>query len=471
MSLRASRGRGVGGLSAVAALLAAIPYEVTGHSVFFQMASVFLLLAIITFIPAIGWSRRLYVIVGVALAVLVLTTREDAIRILAVGLERSLFTATFFIALLSISSVAGGSATLLESGLFIAKQPAGRRYLALTIGGHLFGLIMHYGSISLLGALVTQSNKGEPPARANDTRRMLLAIQRGFISTLPWTPLSFPIVITITLVPGANWAEAVFFCVCSSLILCGAGWALDSLSKGDKDNPTAAIAHRKINWPDWATYLLPLFQLLGAVFIVVSAMSYAAGLRIPASVMISAPVISVIWYLIQSRSTRASENLPPLGRRLTMFSMREVPQSGGELTLLIMAPFIGAIGAEMLKTVMVGYNMHIDRLSPSALLLLVFWLMPIMGQLGMHPLLSVSILAALIPDPARMGVDPAALVTAITSGWALSGATSPFTASVLLVAKLGNAKPFQVGLGWNGLFTLIAGTSISILLLVLARLT
>lgn len=70
------------------------------------------------------------------------------------------------------------------------------------------------------------------------------------------------------------------------------------------------------------------------------------------------------------------------------------------------------------------------------------WVIPLTGQLGMNPILSVSLMIPLLPTPAAMGVSPTTVVTAITGGKrALSGVTSPFTASVLLAGSLGQGAP------------------------------
>lgn len=450
---------------AVASLLLAISYDLTGYPVFSQVASVVILIAVCIFYPTLSWSRRFYIIIGFMLALLALTTRENALQLLAQSVERSLFVATFFIALLSISSVARGTEALVRSGNFIAKQPAGRRYLMLTIGAHLFGLIMHYGAITLLGPIVAQRDERKRLKEPDDTRRMLLAVQRGFISTLPWTPLAFPIVITTTLVPNSSWVNAMILGAYSSLILCGGGWIIDKLHRNSEIKVKSTKPRSNTNRFSWAIQLRPLLQLLGAVFVVVFAVSYMANLAIRISVMISLPAISVVWYLVQFANSQGV--MPPLRHKLTMFSLQEVPLAAEELALLIMAPFIGAIGVALLEPMLISNNLHIDMLSPAVLVLLVFWFMPLTGQLGMHPLLSVSMLSALVPNPTLVGVQPDVFVVAITSGWALAAVTSPFTASVFLVAKLACINALRVGLIWNGVYTLVTGVAISIFLFVL----
>ena len=95
---------------------------------------------------------------------------------------------------------------------------------------------------------------------------MLIAIQRGFVSTLPWSPLAFAMAISTTLVPGADWADAVGPCLVSGLLLAGIGWALDTLFKPRLSAPAPPRAE-----PDgaWSERLRPLLALLGVLVVAV----------------------------------------------------------------------------------------------------------------------------------------------------------------------------------------------------------
>jgi hypothetical protein len=79
----------------------------------------------------------------------------------------------------------------------------------------------------------------------------------------------------------------------------------------------------------------------------------------------------------------------------------------------------------------------------------------------MNPILSVSLIAPVLPDAAAMGVSPADVILAITGGWALSGASSPFTATTLMVGSLGFVSASHVGLRWNGAYTLLGAVMLS----------
>jgi len=79
-------------------------------------------------------------------------------------------------------------------------------------------------------------------------------------------------------------------------------------------------------------------------------------------------------------------------------------------------------------------------------------------------------MAPLLPPAGSLGLEPADLMVAITAGWALAGASSPYTATTLLIGNLGGVSALKVGLGWNGPYTLVVGTLLSAWVVIAATL-
>jgi len=82
----------------------------------------------------------------------------------------------------------------------------------------------------------------------------------------------------------------------------------------------------------------------------------------------------------------------------------------------------------------------------------------------------VSLFAPLLPEASAMGLTPADIILAITAGWSLSGASSPYTATTLLVGALGRVSARHVGLRWNAAYTLICGSALSIWVVIVSQL-
>ncbi len=399
---------------------------------------------------AVGWGRRVFVAIGAVLAVLALALLPDGWAVVGRALDSAAFIAAFFTALATLRHASAGSGAIARCGRFLAQQPPGRRYAALTLGGQLFALLLNYGALVLLGNLAEANARAEtnPEIRAHRLRRMLLAVQRGFVSTLPWSPFAFAVAISTAVVPGASWADAVGPCLVSGLILAGLGWGLDTLFKPRLSGPRPP---RRPPEGSWAA-VWPLAILLAVLFVAVGGLQLATGIPATRVAMVVVPAIALAWVAAQARAPGAE----PVGPRVARYAFAELPGYRGELALLLMAGAIGTLGAALAGPAIDALGIDLSAIPPWQLLIGLVWLIPLAGQIGMNPILSVSMVGPLLPDPSALGVSPTAVILAITAGWAISGASSPFTATTLLIGHMGGVSATHVGLRWNGLYTLLA---------------
>ena len=404
----------------------------------------------------VRWSRRIFVAIGLILATAVAATRSGALDQIDTALQKAAFIAAFFTALTTLRHTADTSDAIRKTGRFLAQQPPGRRYAALTGGGPLFGLFLSYGGIALLGSLALTSAREEPnqEIRGHRIRRMLLAIQRGFTATLPWSPLAFAMAISTALIPGATWAGAVLPCLGSAVILISLGWAMDTIFKPRLSAPSPPRGKPVGTW----ALMLPLLGLLAILVISVSTLHILTGVRAVGVVIVVVPIIALIWLLIQSPTGK----LASLAARTVTYMSRDIPAYRGELVLLMMAGVIGTLGAVLLVPVMQASGLDLTAVPGPVILIALVWIIPLAGQFGANPILAVSLLAPILPPAAAMGLTPSDLIVAITAGWALSGASSPYTASTLLIASFGGLPARRVGMIWNGPYVLVAGTALSL---------
>ena len=399
-------------------------------------------------------SRFAFVAIAVLLTLLLSRSTPDWPAIMRKGFASAAFIAAFFTALSTLRNTAEAAPAIRRAGRFLAMQPPGRRYLALTAGGQLFALLLNYGAIALLGALATASAREEPDeeVRLHRTRRMLLAIQRGFISVLPWSPLSFAVAITTVLIPGAEWSAIVLPGLVTAALIAGTGYALDTIFKPRLSHPVKP----QVPEGSWEL-MLPLLGLLAILVVSVVTIYEATGIRVVGIVLPVVPLIALVWAVLQSRGGPAIA----LGPRLQTYVTRELPGFRNELVLLMMAGYIGTVGAPLLLPLIAQTGFDAGALPVWVLLVSFVWLVPLLGQVGMNPILAVTLIAPLVPAPEALGVSPAVVVVAITAGWALGGASSPFTATTLLIGSFANVSATHVGLRWNGAYTLICATILS----------
>jgi hypothetical protein len=402
-------------------------------------------------------SRRAFVLVAAALTLGNLLWHPDWRATLQSGLVTAAFITAFFSALTTLKYVAETSPAIRNCGRFLSAQPPGRRYLALTVGGQLFGLLLNYGSISLLGGMSLANASLEPneEIRRHRVRRMLLAIQRGFISILPWSPFSFAIAISTTLVPGASWVQVALPGFISGSLLAATGWALDSLFKPKLSSPLPARGKVEGNW----LAITPLLLLLALLALLLGGGYWLTGLRMLVLVMIIVPLLSFVWVAIQANGERP---LRQAGQRSREYITQRVFEFRAEMVLLMMAGYIGTVASPLLGSAMAALHIDLTALPAWLILVLIVWLIPLAGQLGMNPILAAAIIAPLLPEASLLGVAPAAVVLAITAGWILSGVSSPFTVTTLLVGHFAGVSASHVGQRWNGVYTILCGVILSL---------
>ena len=463
----ATRTSGLAGILPAAVMLCVIWGEYGGGTPAAILAGIFALAAVAVFSLNARPSRLAFVVIGLVLVVWAALIHDDWLSGVTAAIRSGSLIVALFTALSAIRSAAVTSVEIVETGRFLARQPPGLRYLALTIGGHLFGLILLYGSIALLGSLATESaaREPDPEIRRHRTRRMLIAIQRGFAATLCWSPLGFSMVISTSLVAGARWNDVVLPCLVSAMLLMLGGWALDTAFKPRLAHPPPP---RAMETGRWLIHLRPLLLLLGVVVAGVVILHLLTGVEVIGAVMSLVPAIAIIWIYIQRRQT-GSDALAYTGGRIAEFVTRELPGYRGEILLLFMAAFIGSLGSFLLVPLMAQAGLDLSAIPPRVILVALVWIIPLTGQLGMNPILSVSLMVPLLPTPEAMGLSPTVVVAAITGGWALSGVTSPFTASVLMAGSLGKVPARQAGLIWNGAYAAVMGVVLSLWVLLLAQ--
>ena len=454
------------GFLPIGVMLATIGLEYTGSDLFALVAGAFALATTAVFVPKVTLSRLCFVAIGLVLVAWAGLSRPDWIQATMTAAERGAMVISLFTALSAMRNAAMSSTAILECGRFLARQPPGLRYTALTTGGHLFGLVLLYGSISLLGSLATEgvAKEPDPVVRQHRVRRIMIAIQRGFASTLCWSPLGFSMGITIAIVPGASWPEVVIPCMISAVLIMAVGWALDTIFKPRLATPPLPRAPETGRW---LSKLRPLLLLLGVVLSGVLFLHLLTGVEVIGAVMSLVPVVAMVWIGLQPRPAGLGR-IASVGSRIMQFVTIELPAFRGEIVLLFMAGFIGSLGSVLLVPLVQAQGLDLNGTPPLLILVAMVWLVPLFGQLGMNPILAVSLIVPLLPSSQEMGISPVVLVTAITGGWALSSVTSPFTASVLISATLGRVSARQAGIGWNGIYTLVMGSILSLWVLVLA---
>jgi hypothetical protein len=108
-------------------------------------------------------------------------------------------------------------------------------------------------------------------------------------------------------------------------------------------------------------------------------------------------------------------------------------------------------------------------LPPWALLSVLGAVVVLLGQLGLNPILSVTVLTGALPSPEALGVPAVAVAVALSGAWALTSASSPFGAATMLVGQMTQVGAFTAGARWNGGFAIVGFLFITVLTALVAH--
>lgn len=362
----------------------------------------------------------------------------------------------FFFALSSLRDAAETSKLVRRCGQHLVAQPPGRRYAALTGGGHLFGIILSYGSIELLGAMVMRANTlaaagGSEEVRALRTRRMLMAIFRGFAVMNCWSPLNLMTAVVSTAVPAAPMRALLPVAFVVAVFLAAIGWVEDRFSTARR---ATSGGTRPRTTESWAIHLR-IVALVGLVMLLAELGSILIGVSLVAAVTLTVPVVGMGWSIVQARHfvTRVDpipRTLAILRRRAGRFFLR-VPTFRGEATVLSGSGFMGmAVGGALPAAALTPVVAHLPGI---AVPLLVPVILIATGQLGLNPVAVIALLGAVLPDPRLYGISPTVLAFSCMLSWGLSVNMTPMSASAITTARWAGVSPWTVATRWNAAFT------------------
>ena len=380
----------------------------------------------------------------------------DAVGLFLAGWRRGAEYAAFYFALSALRDAAETSRLVRACGRHLVAQPPGRRYAALAAGGHLFGIILSYGAIDLLGAMVTRAatDAAAAPMRA---RRMLMAVFRGFCVMNCWSPLNVMTAVVATAVPAAPMRLLLPAGFVVAMAMLALGWAEDRLLWRRRPEPAPAAAPAG----GWAIHLR-LVALVGLVMALAEAAGALLGIGLVSAVTLAVPAVALAWVGVQARGAarlgapggpmgrpmgRLGVPLPALLVRRARRFVARAPVFRAEATVLGASGFMGvALGGALSGA---GLAPWLGALPPLAIPLAVPPLLMLTGQVGLNPIAVVALIGAAIPAPAALGVPPAVLAFACMLGWGLAVGVTPMSASAITTARWLRVSPWRVSTVWN----------------------
>jgi len=377
------------------------------------------------------------------------------------GLDKAALYAGFTAAVGFLRGAAQTSPLVARCGAHLLAQPPGRRYGALAFGAHLYGVILTFGAVELLGAMVKRANTlaaagGDPAVQRLRERRMLNAVYRGFVTTTHWSPLTVMLAVVLSQLPMLSWREVVPQGFASAMALTLLGWAIDRASAARR----ATRAGPRPESPDRWTVHIPVFFLVLAVFALGAAIEQVLRVSMVVGVMIAVPSVTAAWLLQQARgqgggaSTASGAALGAAGRRLVRHAVAIFPAQRMEILVLGGAGFVGALVGAAISAGAAANLAGSLAAAPLGVALAIPFLVAALGQVAVNPILSVTMLGAVLGDPRAWGLDPRQLAYAYTAGWCMATSSSPYVAVAVIMGRLTGTSAFRAASIGNAGYTL-----------------
>jgi hypothetical protein len=415
-------------------------------------AALFYLATQVTRFTRFVWGHLAF---GGVVTIIALFVLSSPLVALAEAFWRSVFIMVLFFALGVLRVAAQTSPMVHETGAMLVRQPPGRRYFALLGGTTLFAAILNFGVVALFSGMIRDAIKAAPGdaavAKARE-RRMMLAMLRGFSLTMFWCPLTVAFAIATTGVSGAQWPLMVLIGTGLAVMTAIAGWALDS-------GASRRAAGTGDTVPFSFAALLPLVTLLVLLSSAAALVERFTPGQLIHGVILFVPLIGLVWILRDTGRAGLAH--------LRHYVVEQAPQQRQELSVLGNAAYAGTLIGMLLPQVFIDALIGPQGLPPVFVPALFMLLVVLFGLIGANPLITVAVLASVMADPARYGVDATLVASALAIGWGMAIASSPATAATMYVGRLTGYGSFTVGTRWNAGYAAVSVVLIGTVLTVL----
>ncbi len=414
--------------------------------------------AALTVYLVLAWRQftvATWITVGLCVALLSLALlRGIDMPTLSRGLERMAFLAALLALLGALRVVASEAPEVVRAGRYLTAQPPSRRYLAMSLGGHVFGLLINLGGMAILLDMTRRSldeTSGHlPPAlRTWRLRRMTTAVLRGFSLVPLWSPLGLGLNALLLAMPGLAYGDvAPAGLAAAGMFLCW-GWFLDWVRA-----PRIPPSHRRRSVPDPADRggLALLIVHVGSLGGLVLALHALSALGFQQALLIAVPAYSLIWAALIGR--RAAGGSAAAIRRAITGTVRRFPAAAAEIGVFASAGLLSVLAVELIpiervQALVAGYVG-----APWQMVVLLNLSLFALATVGVNPIITAAVIGGLVAELDAPGLSDAAAALCLAGTWGCVMGFTPLMTTVVYAGALVRQPPMVVGFGWNGLYCL-----------------
>ncbi|QEE34952.1 hypothetical protein FTO60_04000 [Octadecabacter sp. SW4] len=377
---------------------------------------------------------------AIILSVLLLQT-ENGWEVFAQAVDLAAFFAAFILLLTALKIAAERSNSVLTVGRYLLRQPPAGRFIATATGGHLLGVFLNFGAISLLAPLI--QNAAKRSDGTTDTgleRRQLSALLRGFAWILLWAPTTLSQAVLLTLFTDIDMGKIVSLGIATSVLMIMIGMLYDRVEW--RGRTPAHLAPPP--FPGLA--LLRLAIVCGSLIAATAVLQITWGFTTALSLMFVAPSVTLLWFAAQRpRGTAMTRQLATFWPALK----GNAPGLARSAIALGLSGFIGRALADVLPMDTLTAQLDFAGVPGWLFLASLPILITLGGQVALSPIILVVFIGQVVQTIPSLPADPTNIVFALSAGWAISMFASPNATATLLIAATTNIPPTRLTWGWN----------------------
>ncbi|MFQ5566214.1 MAG: hypothetical protein ACE5EU_07620 [Paracoccaceae bacterium] len=373
------------------------------------------------------------------------------------ALDQGAFFAAFILLMTLLREAAITSPAVRNLGHFLTRQQPGRRFVATYLGGHLAGVLLNFGAISLLAPLVQRGVRAEPVLSADDERRaaireqrQLSALIRGFAFVITWAPTTLTQAIILHALPGLNAARVMGLGLAVSGLMLAVGWAEDRLRWGRPRRRAPGLP--AVRFPGAAARDLALVALC----LIAGTYGVREMLEVTTAqaLMLMAPLMLLGW--VYAQNTGAGQGVRAVRRRLAEIVSGPLPRMTRDAYLLGAAGYIGVAASGLAPVDAIAAYLAAGSVPPWLVLAALPAIIVLSGNVAVSPIIMVVFLAAVISALPVLPAEPDLIALALGAGWALSMTASPNATGPILLAGITGLPATTLTWRWNGIYSLAA---------------
>ncbi len=410
----------------------------------------------------LGLRERYLLALALAATIAAFAWSPDPGELVRRGLGQATYLAAFMLLLSLLRDGAITSPSVLALGEYLTRRPPGQRYIAIHAGGHALGMVLNFGALSLLGPLIqrgVEAGASSNPELAEwRLRRQMSALARGFSWIIAWSPTAVTQALVASVVAGSRPLLVGAIGLVTAAGVFAIGWAADRVtgkqaraSLAARDAlPRSDLSARPFPWDAFGRFAL----VCGTLAVISVILIVFTGARVIPALMLASPIVTSAWVWLQFRKGQtAGQTVAGRLREIAAFS---VPAGSPEAVTLSSAGYIGIVAAGLADAPALAEWSGITGLPAIAAYVGVMTLVPLLSNLAIPPMLTVTFLGSLYSALPDSHLEPTLLAASMALGWALNLTASPFGATALILSRITGIPGTTLSWKWNTGFTLSA---------------